>query len=84
MNVIDLSTRIEKEKFVPPTLTQQQKIDVLDMAPTPEGWDQSDFLCAKREMKKVIRGEVSIELQKYPAQFMFLNDLLKHVEKANA
>ena len=50
------------------------------MAPTPEGWNQSDFLCAKREMKKVINGGQSVELMKYPMQFMFLNDLLKDVE----
>lgn len=68
-------------KFIANPLSSDQKIKVLDMAPTPEGWNQSDFLCAKREMKKIINGKLSGKIKDYPKEFMFLNDLLKSVEE---
>ena len=83
MSVINLADRMARKKFIPIGLTPEQKIEVLDLAQTPEGWDKSSFLCAKREMKKVIRGHIGRPLN-YPKEFMFLNDLLNHVEARQA
>lgn len=69
------------QKIVKPSLTVDQKVQCIDLAPRPEEFSKSDWLGAKRIMKAMVRGIQGMDTKGYEEPVACLWAMLVSVEK---